>query len=101
MAAGTIRPSSSGAACGGHTTARRPVGADHEHVAVEPFRAGSAVPPHTTSHAAPTQLRTVHSDAGHVTWHSGLDPQSTSHDDAPLHSTWQYSPAAQPTSHDV
>jgi hypothetical protein len=45
------------------------------------------------------QLCTVQPVAGQVTWHSGLDPQSTEHDDALLHSTWQCSPAAHPTEH--
>ena len=60
---------------------------DHEHVAVVPLRTGAPVAPHDTTHAVPTQLVTVQPRAGHVTWHSGLDPQSTLHDDALLHST--------------
>jgi hypothetical protein len=72
---------------------------DHEHVAVVPLRVGPPVAPHDTTHAVPMQLVTVQPLAGHVTWHSGLDPQSTVHGDAELHSTWHSSPAAQPTSH--
>jgi len=67
-------------------------------VAVEPLRVGSALVPHVIWHAAPTQLCTVQPVGGHVTWHSGLEPQSTLHGDAVLHSTWQSSPAAHPTS---
>ena len=60
---------------------------DHGHVAVLPLRVGPPVAPHDTTHDVPMQLFTVQPLAGHVTWHSGLDPQSTLHGDAELHST--------------
>jgi hypothetical protein len=72
---------------------------DHGQVAVAPLRVGPPVAPHDTTHAVPMQLCTVQPLAGHVTWHSGLAPQSTLHGAAALHSTWQCSPAAHPTSH--
>jgi len=68
-------------------------------LAVVPWCVGSDVPPQVITHPAPMQLVTVQPVAGHVTWHSGLEPQSTSHDEVLPHSTWQYSPAAHPTSH--
>jgi hypothetical protein len=52
-----------------------------------------------TWHAGPVQLFTVQPVGGQVTSQSGLDPQSTAHDEAWSHSTWQCSPAAQPTLH--
>jgi hypothetical protein len=67
-------------------------------VAVAPWYVGSAVVPQLTTHRGPTQLFTVQPVAGQVTWHSGLDPQSTSHDDDSSQPTWQRSPAAHPTS---
>src|ERR1041385_3994629 len=71
----------------------------HGQVAVEPLWVGSPDVPHVISHAVPTQLCTVQPVGGQVMWHSGLDPQSTEQVDALLHSTWQCSPAAQPTEH--
>ena len=80
--------------------ARRYHGArGHGQVAVDPLWVGSVPAPHVIWQAAPLQLRTVQPEAGQVTWHSGLVSQSTLHDDAALHSTWQCSPSAQPTEH--
>jgi hypothetical protein len=64
-----------------------------------PLCDGSDPRPHKTWHVGPVQLFTVQPVAGHVTLQSVLDPQSTEHDDAWAHSTWQGSPAAQPTLH--
>jgi hypothetical protein len=80
-------------------TGTRPVAIDYGQVAVVPWCVGIAPVPQLITHPAPTQLFTVQPVAGQVTWHSGLVPQSTSHDEVLLHSTWQYSPAAHPTSH--
>jgi hypothetical protein len=81
---------------GYHTWWPRSRAAGHGQVAVVPLRDGSEPRPHDTWHAEPAlQLFTVQPVGGQVTWQSGLDPQSTAHDDAWSHSTWQCSPAAQ------
>ncbi len=58
--------------------------------------ATAPVRPHVTLQS--TQLVTVQPDAGQVTLQSSLPPQSTAHEVAELHSTWQSALLVQVTS---
>jgi hypothetical protein len=62
---------------------------DQGHVAVVPVCVAMPIVPHVTSQLSPVQLVTVQPVAGHVTWQSSDPPQSTLHEEASAHSTWQ------------
>lgn len=63
-----------------------------------PLTVPAPIAPHATTQS-PTQFVTVHPVAGHVTWHSGLLPQSTMQLVEVAHCTWHQPPGTQDAVH--